>query len=106
MMSPFTLRLIKVISRSFFFFLDISGMLLGTFLIVIGALLMSGRPLSFFLAFVLFMCGLFSFLIHASHYFHVKILAWLAGSEYFYYPPKVTEEEEAIRDEIVRSLKI
>jgi hypothetical protein len=72
--------------RAFFYiFLDISGILLGVFLVALGAWVVSGRTVSVGWGTVVLLFGISALFIHAGHYFHLKIASWIFGSgEYFH----------------------
>lgn len=81
-------RIVKIADfvRAFFYtFLDISGILLGVFLVTLGAWIVSGRTVSLGWGTVVFLLGTSALFIHAGHYFHLKIAHWIFGSgEYFH----------------------
>lgn len=85
------LSVARIIRRFFYTFLDISGILLGVFLAVSGWWISSGRSVSpFFGGFVLFL-GVAALIIHAGHYFQLRITRWLFGSgSYFHKDEKGT----------------
>lgn len=72
--------------RTFFYtFLDISGILLGVFLIALGGWIVSGRAVPLEWGLIVLLLGCCAFFIHAGHYFHLKIANWIFGSgEYFH----------------------
>ena len=78
--------------RAFFYtFLDISGILLGAFLIGLGGWVVSGRAVSLGWGVVVLLLGIAAFFIHTGHYFHLKIANWIFGSgEYFHKDEKKT----------------
>ena len=67
--------LIDIVKVPFFIFLDISGILLGVLLIVVGLAILFG--------WVLFIVGMGAFLLHFGHYFNLKYMRWLFGDDYF-----------------------
>lgn len=71
------------IQKFFYVFLDISGILLGVFLTVLGSWILTGRPVSLEIAGIVLLLGVAAFLIHAGHYFKWKIATKLFGSDYF-----------------------
>ena len=72
--------IVEVVKKFFYLFLDISGSLLGVFLMIIGWLMQRGLPLPGFTGWIVFGLGIAALLIHGSHY----IVARKRGSEYFY----------------------
>ena len=74
----------KVFKVSFFIFLDISGILLGIFLIVLGlAMLLDWQLAKEGLGWLILVIGIGAFLLHLGHYFDLKYMRWLFGSKYF-----------------------
>jgi len=73
-------KLTKFVEKVFYTFLDISGILLGIFLMVIGSWIKYGRGLAVWTGWVVFALGVSAFLIHLSHF----IISKKKGSEYFY----------------------
>jgi len=72
--------IIRLIKRFFYLFLDVSGSLLGVFLIVFGWQIASGASLSNSWRLIIVILGIGSLIVHGSHY----IAARRYGSEYFY----------------------
>ena len=70
-------------TRFFYLFLDVSGILLGIFLTVLGAWIVSGRPVAIATGAVVLFLGLCATFIHTGHYFNWKIARKLFGSDYF-----------------------
>jgi hypothetical protein len=58
--------------RFFYTFLDISGILLGVFLVVLGAWVISGRSISEVTGVVVLILGIAAFIIHSGHYFQLS----------------------------------
>ncbi len=73
----------KIFRTSFFVFLDISGILLGVFLAVLGLGLLSGWYITEWMSWVLLLIGICAFFLHLGHYFNLKYMRWLFGSQYF-----------------------
>ena len=71
---------IALIKKSFYLALDISGSLLGIFLMIVGWSMKNGRPLSDMTNWMVFGLGVAALLIHGSHY----LIARKHGSEYFH----------------------
>ena len=70
----------EIVKHFFYLFLDVSGSLLGIFLIILGWWLKNGRPAPDITSWVVLGLGIAALLIHASHY----IIATKHGSEYFH----------------------
>lgn len=92
-MTNFLLKTAALFKRFFFLFLDISGILLGVFLIVLGSWILAGRPVSTLMGFVILLLGIGAFIIHLGHYFHLKIVKWIFGPDYFLMPPGKADPE-------------
>ena len=71
------------IRKIFYTFLDISGILLGVFLTLLGWWLFDGRPAPKPLAVIVAVIGVGAFIIHIGHYFSLRITRWLFGEDYF-----------------------
>ena len=79
--------LIKVgftVKKFFYVFLDISGVLLGIFLIWLGVQMMNGISPSKVLGIVVMILGICAFLIHLGHYYNWKLRQWIFGSEDYF----------------------
>ncbi|MDP3763307.1 MAG: hypothetical protein Q8Q92_01465 [bacterium] len=75
----------KIFKISFFVFLDISGILLGVFLIGLGLFLLFGWQIANWMNWLLLIIGICAFLLHLGHYFNLKYMRWFFGpSAYFY----------------------
>lgn len=72
-----------IIKRFFFLFLDISGILLGVFLVLLGIWSAIGWHIAAPVGMLLIILGTAAFFIHFGHYFQLKLTKWLFGSEYF-----------------------
>lgn len=70
----------KFVAKIFYTFLDISGILLGIFMIVLGLWIKGGKELALWLGWLVFGLGVGAFLLHASHF----IISKKKGSNYFY----------------------
>ena len=73
----------KILKISFFTFLDISGILLGVFLVGLGLWIGAGREAPIWLGWLIFAIGAGAFLLHLGHYFNLKYMRWLFGDKYF-----------------------
>ena len=74
----------KFVAKIFYVFLDISGILLGLFLISIGYWIITGHSLSKASGYIVLILGSCAFLIHLGHYFSLKLTRWIFGdSDYF-----------------------
>ena len=83
------LKAARIIQRWFFTFLDISGILLGIFLIALGWWSISGRSISRIGGYLIMVIGIAAFFIHVGHYFQLKITRWVFGSkDYFRSQPQ------------------
>lgn len=71
---------IERIKKFFYLALDISGSLLGIFLMIVGWSMKNGRPLPDMTNWMVFGLGVAALLIHGSHY----LIARKHGSEYFH----------------------
>lgn len=69
--------------RVFFKFLDISGILLGIFLTILGWLVIGGSEVSVVTGRILLVIGIGAFLIHVGHYFDLRYMRWVFGPDYF-----------------------
>lgn len=78
-----------LIKRWFYIFLDISGILLGCFLIGLGWWFVSGRDISRGVGYLVLTIGIAAFMIHFGHYFQLNITRWIFGtSDYFKSRPR------------------
>ncbi|MBS1813387.1 MAG: hypothetical protein JSS87_00765 [Acidobacteria bacterium] len=75
----------EIVAAFFYTFLDISGILLGVFLIVLGWWIALGHPVSKGIGWVVLALGLCAFFIHTGHYFQLKIVRWIFGSESYFH---------------------
>jgi len=74
----------RIFKISFFIFLDISGILLGIFLIVLGsALLLDWQLAKEGFGWLVLVIGIGAFLLHLGHYFDLRYMRWLFGESYF-----------------------
>lgn len=73
----------NIFKISFFIFLDISGILLGIFLTVLGLTTILGWNVSGWMGWVLLVIGVGAFLLHLGHYLDLRYMKWLFGSRYF-----------------------
>lgn len=81
---PNTLKIADFLRTFFYTLLDISGILLGIFLIVLGGWIVSGRAVALGWGVVVLLLGISAFFIHTGHYFHLKIASWIFGSEEYF----------------------
>lgn len=81
------------VQRFFFIFLDISGMLLGVFLTILGIWVSSGRNVNVVTGWIILIVGIIAFLIHSGHFFSWKLTQWIFGQDYFRYKPGTPEEK-------------
>lgn len=70
----------EFVKKFFYLFLDISGSLLGVFLIILGVSMRGGRPAPGYIWWILVALGIAALAIHLSHY----LVSRKRGSEYFY----------------------
>lgn len=75
----------RVIGKFFYLFLDVSGILLGVFLLVSGWWMVSGRTVSRGYGGFVLALGIAAFTIHAGHYFQLRITRWIFGSEGYFH---------------------
>jgi len=73
----------KIFKITFFVFLDVSGILLGVFLIGLGSAVIFGWQVTDWMGWLLLAIGVCAFLLHLGHYFNLKYMHWLFGSNYF-----------------------
>ncbi len=73
----------KIFRISFFVFLDISGILLGVFLTILGLAIILDWQVAGLIGWLLFIVGICAFFLHLGHYFNLKYMRWLFGSQYF-----------------------
>ena len=74
---------LRWLRNSFFTFLDISGILLGIFLVGLGLAMVMGWSAPGWLSWLVLVIGVGAFLLHLGHYFDLKYMRWLFGSNYF-----------------------
>lgn len=74
------MKIEEIIKKFFYTFLDISGSLLGIFLIILGWWSKSGKPAPGYISWIVILLGIAALLIHATHY----LIARKHSSEYFY----------------------
>lgn len=72
--------LFRFVARVFYTFLDVSGILLGVFLVILGLWSGGGKPMPEWLRWIVFALGVCAFLIHITHF----IVSKKRGSDYFY----------------------
>lgn len=78
------IKIARFIQKIFYTFLDVSGIMLGVFLSWLGYWTLSGHAVSGWLGIIILILGICAFIIHAGHYFSLKITRWLFGSsDYF-----------------------
>lgn len=78
------LKTAHFVSKIFYTFLDISGIMLGVFLTWLGYWTISGHVIAGRLGTAILIIGIAAFIIHAGHYFSLKITRWLFSSgDYF-----------------------
>ena len=73
----------KIFKVSFFIFLDISGILLGVFLVGLGLAVIFNFKLAEGLGWLILTIGVGASFLHLGHYFDLKYMRWLFGSKYF-----------------------
>ncbi len=84
MKSPFLIKTADIIRKFFYVFLDISGILLGVFLMALGWWIISGREVGKATGAVILGLGVCAFLIHTGHYYSWKLTRWIfGGDDYF-----------------------
>ncbi len=69
------------IKKLFYIFLDISGILLGIFLVWLGIKIIMGISLPKEVGIVVLILGICAFLIHVGHYYNLKLRQWIFGPE-------------------------
>lgn len=93
-MSNILYKIAKKVVRFFYLFLDITGIMLGVFLIVLGLLLMYKISLPDFMGWLVLVIGGLALLIHLGHYFNLKIARWLFGSETYFFKDSPEHKEK------------
>lgn len=73
----------RIFKISFFIFLDISGILLGIFLVSLGLAIILGWSVAGWMGWLILTIGIGAFFLHLGHYFNLKYMHWLFGSRYF-----------------------
>lgn len=73
-------KLSRFVATVFYTFLDVSGILLGIFLMTVGFWSGRGKPAPQWLGWILFALGVCAFLIHLAHF----VISKKSGSDYFY----------------------
>ena len=73
----------RTFKKFFYVFLDISGILLGVFLTLLGSWITAGRPVPIAIGVTVLLLGIAAFFIHAGHYFNWPIARRVFGSDYF-----------------------
>lgn len=72
--------LFRFVARVFYTFLDVSGILLGVFLMTLGFWSARGNPIPHWVGWIVFALGICAFLIHLTHF----VISKKRGSDYFY----------------------
>jgi len=73
----------KILRISFFVFLDISGILLGIFLVILGLAMVFGWQVADWVSWIILVLGICAFLLHIGHYFDLRYMRWTFGEDYF-----------------------
>ncbi len=85
-MAPIVIVRIADFVRTFFYtFLDISGILLGAFLIGLGWWIVVGHAVSFSVGLIVLLLGIAALIIHTGHYFQLKLASWIFGSGTYFH---------------------
>lgn len=71
------------LKKIFYTLLDITGILLGIYLSILGFWIASGRNINKITGFVTLFLGVAAFFIHLGHYFNLGYIRWLFGPDYF-----------------------
>lgn len=95
MRNSLLVKIALVAKRFFYVFLDVSGILLGIFLVSLGWWVASGETLSRGIGFVILFLGICAFLIHTGHYYSWRLTRWIFGSEDYFLTRK--EKEARVR---------
>ncbi len=82
----------RFIQRFFYTFLDISGIMLGVFLICLGGWAVTGHPISHATGMIVLALGICAFMIHCGHYFHFRFTRWIFGSEGYFHRDDATQQ--------------
>lgn len=77
------MKFFKFLKLSFFVFLDISGILLGIFLVLLGLFVGTGGVIPEWLGWAIMIIGVCALFLHLGHYFNLKYMRWLFGDKYF-----------------------
>ena len=78
------IKIAPIVKRFFYVFLDVSGVLLGIFLIWLGMQMIRGTNLPKELGIIVLVLGICAFLIHVGHYYNLKLRQWIFGSEDYF----------------------
>lgn len=84
MIKKFLVPISTFIQKIFYVFLDISGILLGLFLIGLGMAVISGWRVSVVVGIIILILGICAFLIHLGHYFSLSITRWIFGTDDYF----------------------
>ena len=84
----------KIFKISFFTFLDISGILLGVFLTILGIYLLLGWQITSWVNWLLLIIGICAFLLHLGHYFNLKYMRWLFGPDTYFYKDSALQKNK------------
>jgi hypothetical protein len=83
---PMGLKSIATIISTFFYtFLDITGILLGIFLMALGWWITTGHTVSIWVGVVVLALGVCAFVIHTGHYFHLGLTSWIFGTTTYFH---------------------
>jgi hypothetical protein len=82
---PLLAEIAVVVRKVFYTFLDIMGILLGVFLILVGWWISTGRDVSGGLGMAILIVGIAAAIIHTGHYFNLRITRWIFGSGTFFH---------------------
>ena len=78
------LKVAPIVRKFFYIFLDVSGVLLGIFLIWLGIQMIKGVSFPKELGIIVLVLGICAFLIHVGHYYNLKLRQWILGSENYF----------------------
>lgn len=84
MQDSFLIKLALAVKKIFYVFLDISGILLGVFLIILGLWIATGKTVSEWVGFLILFIGICAILIHLGHYYSWKLTRWIFGNKDYF----------------------
>lgn len=84
MVNQVLIKTTQFIQKTFYTFLDVSGILLGIFLSWLGYWTITGHIVAGWLGTVTLVIGIGAVILHTGHYFSLKLTRWLFGSDDYF----------------------